>query len=94
MAIRESVADAAQLPEKITLRGLIEWYKEQIRVQPHDLTTEESAYIDTNWGHAVKALAEAHALPAGSLSYFLGELAVREHAMPEVAAEEVVGGEE
>lgn len=65
----------------MTLRQAIEWWKRAQGIMLHmveefgTLTAAESRYVNQRWAALCKAVAEREGVPAGALSYFMGELA-------------------
>lgn len=78
-------------PEKATLRQALEWWKRAQQIMLHmvetygSLTAAESRYVNERWAALCRAVAEREGVPAGALSYFLGELAGAEMRALEVA---------
>ncbi len=73
-----------------TLRDGVEWYKRVVRgAEPLGmLTAIETRYVNEQWAEVCRDLAKVHGVPAGSLSYWLNELAVNELRLSETALEE------
>jgi len=92
--IRPAVHILVDLPEDpgtMTLRAAVEWWKNCIKgMKPLGmLTALEEKYMNQRWAGLVSAIAEVQKVPAGMLSYFLGELAQTELSLAETAATEL-----
>lgn len=73
-----------------TLRAAVEWYKSVVHgAQPlGTLTAMETKYVNEQWAEVCKEIARAQGVPAGSVSYWLNELAVNELRLAETALDE------
>lgn len=78
-------------PEQMSLRDAIEWWKSCVRAAEPlgQLTAQEEKYMNQRWGVLINAVAKREKLPAGMLSYFLGETAQTEIRLKEVAEDEL-----
>jgi len=83
-------------PGKITLREATEWFKSFVRgSEPLGmLTAMEHKYANERWALLVKEVATHQGIPAGMLSYFLGELAQAEIKLADTAADELAAAQE
>lgn len=73
--------------EKFTLREAIEWWKSVVQAGRSlgTVNTMETKYMNERWAHLVGVIATREGVPAGALSYFLGELATAETTAIELA---------
>ena len=64
-------------PETMTLRQGVEWFKKVTRgsEQYGVLTPLEEKHVNGQFGVLATGMAETQKVPAGMLSYFIGELA-------------------
>lgn len=74
-------------PATWTLRQAIDWFKKVVRgFEPlGDITQMEKNYVDKRWAVLCTELAKAQGVPAGMLSYFLGETAQAEIKLKDTA---------
>ena len=81
------LVDFVKEPAEMTLREATEWFKQSVRgASPlGQLTAMEHNYMNQRWAELCKQLAVAQGIPAGMLSYFLGELAQTEIRLAETA---------
>lgn len=92
--VRTPVSLAAEYgetpPELWTLRQALEYYKRGMacaeKYEP--LSPLESRLLDQAWASLVHHIAERENIPAGPLSYFLGELALAERSLDDVSKAE------
>ena len=86
-----ALVDFSGEPETMTMRQAVEWWKSCVRAAEPlgQLTAMEERYMNTRWGVLIQAIATREQLPAGMLSYFLGELAQTEIKLKEVAEAEL-----
>lgn len=80
-------------PEEMTLREVTEWYKRCVQVMQRQemMSGLESKYINERWALLVAGVAKREGIPAGMLSYFLGELANTELQLVDTATRELEG---
>lgn len=93
--IRQSIFVLTELPdepEDMTIRQAIEWFKRAVRGVSGELSALERKELDGAWAGLIGAIAKREGVPAGSLSYFLGELAQTEMRLAEVVTEEANAG--
>lgn len=90
--IRQSVHVAAEYKtdEDWTLREAIEWYKNTVRglsdIGP--LSALEVSHLNKSWVAVCHAISEQQGIPAGSISFFLHEIAMAEISLVDMAAAE------
>ena len=79
-----------------TLRQAAEWYKGVIRAgdQTGMLTELENKYVNERWAHLMNEISKCQKVPAGMLSYFVGELAQTEIKLHETAQQEAAAAME
>lgn len=84
------VATGYDTEKDYTLREAIEWYKDAMggleSLGP--LTPMEVSHMNKGWIGLISRIASREGVPAGSLSFFLSELAVAEINLRETAAQE------
>ena len=80
--------------KEMTLREAIEWWKNGVRVGRSigSLNMMEEKYLNERWAGLVQDLADREGVPAGALSYFLGELAQAEMRSIELAEAGIAQG--
>lgn len=78
-------------PGDMTLREAAEWFKGCVRgAEPLGmLTALEHKYMNERYAELCKQLAVKQGVPAGMLSYFIGELAQTEIQLADTATEEL-----
>ncbi len=85
--IRETVHIAAgwDITQDYTLREAIEWYKSALTALGTlgPLTAMEVAHINKSWVDMAYTISSKQGVPAGSLSYYLAELATTEMSLTE-----------
>lgn len=82
-------------PEEMTIRQAVDWFKKVARGGEKFgvLTQLEQNHINGQYGVLCKELAKAQEVPAGMLSYFVGELAQTEMQLFDVAQEEALAAQ-
>jgi len=77
-------------PEEMKLRDAVDWFKKVTRGSETYgvLTPLEQNHINGQYGVMCKGVAKTQGVPAGMLSYFVGELAQTELKLMDVATEE------
>lgn len=74
--VREKIADMATIPEKrATLREVIDYLKIFGAVNGLELTSEEEAYVETNYMVMVNAISEHENVPYIAIAYLCSEIA-------------------
>lgn len=74
--------------EDMTIRDAIEWFKRAVRGTTGELSAMEHRELNGRWAHLAEVIAKREGVPAGSLSYFMGELAQTEIRLADTVADE------
>lgn len=76
--IRPIIQTITDNPEKVSLRGLVEWWKRVANSGLGTPTAEEVKYINDRWASLIVDLSAIEDVPVGWLSWCLQELAQSE----------------
>jgi len=87
-----AATEFAKEANEMTMRDALEWYKSVIRVLRGMTRDLEAKYLNERWVALCDAIGKREGVPTGALSYFLGELAQAEAALPQVADHELSNG--
>ena len=89
--IRASIHVLGEYPmdeEDMTIRDAIEWFKKAVRGATGELSALEHKELNGRWAHLAEVISKREGVPAGSLSYFMGELAQTEIRLADTVADE------
>lgn len=83
-------------PEDMMLRQAVDWFKKVTRgsAQYGVLTPLEEKHVNGQYGVLATRMAATQQVPAGMLSYFVGELAQTELTLMDVAEDEAAAAGE
>lgn len=77
--------------ETLTIRRVVEWYKNLLTTDLGTLTGEELEYMNTQYGSLIQTLADTQSVPVGWLAANIAELAQHELTLRRVAELELEG---